>query len=154
MLQSSIAFALIRTIPEGILLMLSIYILLDLKLEIDKILKNGILFGIIVTIIRKLPITFGVHSLLSMVVLGLILFKISSKNLMEVIIALCDAWIALALSEGIYYVIATSIFSISSSVLTNYKSIQGALSTLPSLGIFLLLVFVVKSMKRKMMRRF
>ena len=73
---------------------------------------------------------------------------------MEVIIALCDAWIALALSECIYYVIATSIFSISSSVLTNYKSIQGALSTLPSLGIFLLLVFVVKSMKRKMMRRF
>ena len=154
MLESSLAYTIIRSIPESIILMLSSFILLDLKLDKKQILKYGVLLGIIISMIRKLPITFGVHSLLYMIVLGLILFKISNKNFMEVIITPCNIWIALALSEGIYYLIAKNILMIDTKVLTDYQTVEGALSTLPSLGILLLVVLMIKSMKKKMMKSF
>ena len=77
MLNSSLAYVVLRVIPESIILMLSSFILLDLKLDKLKVLKYGVFHGMIVTLIRTLPINFGVHSLLSMIALGLILFKLS-----------------------------------------------------------------------------
>ncbi|MGL5694690.1 MAG: hypothetical protein ACRCXA_11475, partial [Peptostreptococcaceae bacterium] len=106
------------------------------------------------TLIRKLPIAFGVHSILSMVVLGIMLFRISNKKFIEVIIVPCDVWIGLALSDGIYYIIATKIFKLSADTLTDYNTIYGAMSTLPSLLILLLIVLIIKMMKRKMMKSF
>ena len=154
MLESSLAYIVIRSIPESIILMLSGFILLDLKLDTKRIIKLGLILGGIISLIRKLPITFGVHTILSMVVLGVILFKISNKSFMEVIITPCDIWISLALSEAIYYIIATGLLRIDSEVLTDYQSIQGAVSTLPSLLILLMVVLVIKSMKKKLMRSF
>ena len=107
-----------------------------------------------VTLIRTLPINFGVHSLLSMIALGLILFKLSGKNFMEVVIAPCNIWIALALSEGIYYFIASKIIYIDPEILTNYQTVSGAVSTLPSLAILVMIVMVIKSMKKRMMKSF
>ena len=66
MLKSSLAYVILRVIPECIILILGSYILLDLKIDKYKIMKYGFLYGLIVTLIRSLPITFGVHSLLSM----------------------------------------------------------------------------------------
>ena len=154
MLKTSLVYAILRVIPDSIVLMLSSFILLDLKVDLKKIMKYGILYGIGVTLIRTLPITFGVHSLLSMSILGCILFKISGKSFTEVLIAPCNIWIALALSEGIYYLIAKNVLMIDTKILTDYQTVQGALSTLPSLGILLLIVLMLKSMKKKMMKSF
>ena len=154
MLESSLAYVLMRTIPESIVLMLSGFILLGLKLDTKKIVKLGFIHGIIISIIRKLPITFGVHTILSMIVLSAILFKISNKSFVEVIVAPCNIWISLALSEAIYYIIATGLLKIDSEVLTDYQSVLGAISTLPSLLILLMIVLVIKSMKKKLMKSF
>lgn len=154
MLESSLAYVLIRTIPESIILMLSGFILLDLKLDTKKIIKLGLILGVIISLIRKLPITFGVHTILSMIAVGIILFKISNKSFVEVIVAPCNIWISLALSEAIYYIIATGLLKIDSEVLTDYQSVLGAISTLPSLLILLMIVLVIKSMKKKLMKRF
>ncbi len=154
MLESSLAYVVIRSIPESIVLILSSFILLDLELDTKKILKIGCFLGVIISLIRKLPISFGVHTLLSMIVLGLILFKITKRKFMEVIIVPCDIWISLALSEGIYYLIATSILKIDANILTDYLTVQGAISTLPSLGVLLIIVLMIKSMKKKMMKSF
>ncbi len=154
MLHSSLAYVVLRVIPESIVLMLSSFILLDLKLDKLKVLKYGVFHGMIVTLIRTLPINFGVHSLLSMIALGLILFKLSGKNFMEVVIAPCNIWIALALSEGIYYFIASKIIYIDPEILTNYQTVSGAVSTLPSLAILVMIVMVIKSMKKRMMKSF
>ena len=154
MLNSSLAYVILRVIPESTILMLSSFILLDLKLDKLKVLKYGFFSGIIVTLIRTLPINFGVHSLLSMIALGLILFKVSGKNFMEVVIAPCNIWIALALSEGIYYFIAKKIININPEILTNYQTISGAVSTLPSLAILVMIIMIIKSMKKRMMKSF
>ncbi|MDU4935041.1 MAG: hypothetical protein E6X43_06900 [Peptostreptococcaceae bacterium] len=154
MLKSSLAYVILRVIPESIVLIFGSFILLDLKIDKYKIMRYGFLYGLIVTVIRSLPITFGVHSLLSMTTLGVILFKISNKNFMEIMVTPCNIWIALALSEGIYYFIATKILDIKAEVLTNYQAVSGAISTLPSLGILLLIVMLIKSMKKRMMKSF
>ena len=154
MLKSSLAYVILRVIPESIVLIFGSFILLDLKIDKYKIMRYGFLYGLIVTVIRSLPITFGVHSLLSMTTLGVILFKISNKNFMEIMVTPCNIWIALALSEGIYYFIATKILDLNAEVLTNYQTVSGAISTLPSLGILLLIVMLIKSMKKRMMKSF
>ena len=80
MLESSVTYILLRTFPESIILVLSGLILLDIKIDTKNVIKKGILLGISITFIRLLPINFGVHSVLSMIVLEIILYKNSGNS--------------------------------------------------------------------------
>ena len=149
MLQSSMSYILIRTFPESIVLVLSGMILLGIKIDGKKIINSGIILGILITFIRSLPINFGVHTILSMTVLEVILYKNSNDQLIKSMISTCMIWISLALSEGIYILIATKIMNIPFENLANNKSIEGALATLPSLVILVGIVFIFKIIVKK-----
>lgn len=149
MLESSITYILLRTFPESVILVLSGLILLDKKMDTKNVLKKGILLGVLVTFIRLLPINFGVHTVLSMIVLGIIVYKSSDNQLIKSMISTCMIWISLALSEGIYIFIATGIFKIPFDKLANNKSLYSALITLPSLLILLGIVFIFKAIIKK-----
>ena len=149
MLESSIIYILLRTFPESIILVLSGLILLDKKIDTKIVIKTGILLGTLITLIRLLPINFGVHTILSMIVLGIIVYKISDKQLVQSMISICLIWISLALSEVIYIFIATEIFKIPFDKLVNNKSLYSALITLPSLLILIGLVFIFKAVTKK-----
>jgi hypothetical protein len=140
---------LLRTFPEGIIVILSGLILLDIKIDIKDIIKKGLLLGILITFIRLLPINFGVHSILSMIMIEIILYKSSDNQLIKSIISTCMIWISLALSEGIYIFIATGIFKIPFEKLANNKSLYAALITLPSLLILICIVFIFKIIIKK-----
>ncbi len=80
MIDSDIIYTILRTIPESIMIIFAGLILLGIKKDKLYILKKGILLGIIVSIIRKLPISFGIHTVLSMITVGVILFIISKDR--------------------------------------------------------------------------
>lgn len=149
MLESSIVYILIRTFPESLVLVLSGMILLGIGIDIKQLFKKGILLGVTIAIIRILPINFGVHTILAMISFGLINFEISDKDIIKTIITTCAVWIALVLSEGAYVFIATEILKIPINVLMNNKEATGALATLPSLIILLIIVFIFKGIKNK-----
>jgi hypothetical protein len=149
MIDSDIIYTILRTIPESIMIIFSGFILLGIKKDKLYILRKGILLGIIVSIIRKLPISFGIHTVLSMIIVGAILFIVSKDRLLNSIIATCQIWIALSLSEAIYIMIATKIIKIPFAVLTNNIGIKGALTTLPSLVIFLGLSLLFNKIQNK-----
>ena len=147
MLESSLVYIIARTFPESIVAVLSDMILLGINIDKGKVLKYGIYLGFIISIIRLLPINFGVHSILSMIALWMILFKNSSNDIIKSIVSTCLVWISLALSEGIYILIATDILNIGVEKLMDNTSLNGAIITLPSLLIMFLIVILIKYIK-------
>ena len=147
MLESALVYIIARTFPESIVAVLSGMILLGINIDKGKVLKYGIYLGFIISIIRLLPINFGVHSILSMIAVWMILFKNSSNDIIKSIVSTCLVWISLALSEGIYILIATDILNIGVEKLMDNTSLNGAIITLPSLLIMFLIVILIKYIK-------
>ena len=147
MLESSLVYIIARTFPESIVAVLSGMILLGINIDKGKVLKYGIYLGFIISIIRLLPINFGVHSILSMIAVWMILFENSSNDIIKSIVSTCLVWISLALSEGIYILIATDILNIGVEKLMDNTSLNGAIITLPSLLIMFLIVILIKYIK-------
>lgn len=144
MLRLPLNYILIRTFPESIILVLVGMILLGIKIDSKDLIKKGLLLAIVITFIRMLPINFGVHTILAMIVLQLILYKSANKQLIKSMISTCTIWISLALSEGIYIIIATKVFKIPFGNLTDTTSVYGAMITLPSLIILVLMAILMK----------
>ena len=134
MLESSLVYIITRTFPESIVVVLSGIILLGINIDKEKVLKYGICLGFIISVIRLLPINFGVHSILSMIAVWIILFKNANNDIIKSMVSTCLVWISLALSEGIYK-------------LMDNTSLTGAIITLPSLLIMFLIVILLKYIK-------
>lgn len=144
MLEASLSYIILRTIPESLVLVLSGIILMNISLNLKDLLRNSIFLTVLVCIIRNLPINFGVHTILSMIVLGFIFYRFTSCDLTKSVIFTFIVFIALAFSEGIYVLMATNILNIPIHILRDNSSIQGALVTLPSLLITLCMVVICK----------
>lgn len=152
MIESSLVYIFTRTFPESLILVLSGVILLGINIDKKKIFKYGIILGIIIGIIRLLPITFGVHSVLSMIALCIILLKCARNDIVKSMVSTCLVWISLALSEGIYILIATSLLNINVERLTDNTTLQGAIITLPSLLIMFLIVLLLRYIKDNILK--
>lgn len=149
MLSSSLSYIITRSFPECILLILASYILLDLNIDLSEIIKRSIVFVIIVLGIRILPISFGIHTILIMFALGIIIYKFKYQNIIETIFTISKILICLVISEGLYMAIATILLNIPVETITNNTSIESALKSLPSLGIFIILVLLIKVIDKK-----
>lgn len=152
MLSSSLSYILIRSFPESILLILAGYILFNLEINIIDVLKDSILYLIILTFIRIMPISFGIHTVLSMFVIGIIFYKLKKQPIITTILNIANIYICLAISEGIYIIMANCIFEIPTKVLTANTSVHSALLALPSLLIFILLITLMKLITKKLNR--
>lgn len=87
MLTSSIGYMILRTFPESLVTIFCGMLLMGIKLDNKEILKKGFLLGVIVIAIRSLPINFGVHTILSMIALGIMLYKMSNGDLLRAVIS-------------------------------------------------------------------
>lgn len=149
MLNSSLSYIIIRSFPESIFLILSGYILFKLKINFKNIIKNSLFYLVILTCIRILPISFGIHTVLSMFVIGMIFYKLEDQQIISTIINVSKIYICLAISEGIYVVIADGILKIPTQILANNTSINSAILSLPSLLIFILLIIGLNVVTKK-----
>lgn len=149
MLNSSLSYVIIRSFPESIFLILSGYILFNLNINLKNIIKNSLFYLVILTCIRMLPISFGIHTILSMFVIGMIFYKFENQQIISTIINVSKIYICLAISEGIYMVIADKILKIPTQILTNNTSINSAILSLPSLLIFILLIIGINLITKK-----
>ena len=75
---------------------------------------------------KVLPITFGVHSILSMISLCIILLRYDNNDIVKSMVSTCLVWISLALSECIYILISISFLNIKVERLTDNTTLQGA----------------------------
>jgi hypothetical protein len=151
-LESSLVYIITRTFPESLILVLSGVVLLGINIDKKRIFKDGIILGMIIGIIRLLPITFGVHSILSMISLCIILLRYDNNDIVKSMVSTCLVWISLALSECIYILISISFLNIKVERLTDNTTLQGAIITLPSLLIMFLIVLLLKYAKDNILK--
>jgi hypothetical protein len=153
MLNSSLSYVIIRSFPESVFLVLAGYILFNLKIDLNGIIKNSLLYLVILTCIRMLPISFGIHTVLSMFVIGMIFYKFENQQIISTIINISTIYVCLALSEVIYMVIASDILGISTDILADNTNINSAILSLPSLPVFILLIILLNLITRKLSKR-
>lgn len=146
MLTSSIGYIVLRTFPESLVAIFCGMLLMGVHIDKKDIVKKGFMLSLIVVFIRCLPINFAVHTILSMIVLGFILYRFCGNDLLRTVISTCVFFMALALSESIYIFIATNIFDISMTMLMDKTKIINAVVTLPSLLIVVILVIIFKKL--------
>lgn len=102
MLRLSIIELFLRLIPEGILYAFAMYAFTNTKkIDIKKILICGILLGISIYLIRFLPIHFGVHTILFLMIYIFISVKIIQVEVLNAIAYGLIMVITLFISEWI-----------------------------------------------------
>jgi len=70
MLQLEPIELILRTIPEGFLYMLGIYIFSYTKINKSKYIISSLITGIIIFLIRELPISYGIHTILLILIIA------------------------------------------------------------------------------------
>lgn len=153
MLKSSVIYTLVRSLPESILFIFLGNMLLEANMSKNKILQMGMLMTLIISFVRLLPITFGVHTIISIMIEVLIFTYLSGNKIIQSVIITFELFIALLLSETIYMFIAINIFKINLNVLVNQSNFISAISSIPSLLIFLGIAFIIKFFNYKVNSR-
>lgn len=110
MIQASWQLILIHGIPESLMFVFNIFVIGNKKLTIKKFTLSCTVFLISIYLIRLLPISLGVNTLLMMVIMVIISFKIIgisfSKSLFPVILSV----ITIAIGELFNFIILQLIY--------------------------------------------
>jgi hypothetical protein len=142
MLKLSIWELVFRTIPEGFVFILAAYAFARIEIEKNRYIISSIILGLSTYLIRILPIHFGVHTMLSIMVIILISASINKIEIRKSVPAALISIIIMFLSEGLNVVLLDKLFNIKIEDFmseVNLKLIYSA----PSLIISAVVIFVL-----------
>lgn len=148
MLHISFFELIVRTIPESFLFVFAIYVFANTKLDFKRYIISSIELAIGTFFIRKLPISYGIHTIINIILLVFICNFFNKINTLECIKGGIFTAIILFFSEAI------NLFLIQLKVGDNVTSIfrDPVLKTIygiPSLIIFLLVILLVNFLKNR-----
>jgi len=149
MLSTSLEYILVRTFPECAIVLLAGCYFLKLRISIKTLLKKTLILGIIQSCIRMLPISFGIHTIIGMVIVLFVLVDMSKDTFINCIMALCKIFLCLILSESIYIKLLVDILSVPEKLLVKNDNVKAAIYSLPSLVIFVVLFILVEFISKK-----
>ncbi|ADL13430.1 hypothetical protein [Acetohalobium arabaticum] len=99
MQQTQLILSIFQFILEGIALSFSTAIFLKIKIDNKKILIIGLISALLGFFFRKLPIVFGFHSILSILLFTILLNLFYKKEIVKCFIAVAKAFILLSVFE-------------------------------------------------------
>lgn len=140
---------LLRALPESFLVILAIYIFSKSNINKKKYFVTSIIFSLIIFVTRKLPISYGVHMILSVLILQVIIVAYNKIDAIKGIKSIIFIYLIQLISE-LLNVAILNLMNINLEVLLLdplYKTILG----LPSLiitGIIILFIYI-RNRKRK-----
>ena len=149
MLRTSLGYTLVRTFPECAIVFIIGFYFLNLSISKKELLKNSLILGVIQSCIRMLPISFGIHTIIGMAIVLFMLVNMSKDSFINCIMALCKIFLCLILSESVYVSLLTDVLSIPESLFINNYTIMGAIYSLPSLIIFVILSILLGFFSKK-----
>ena len=149
MRHTSLGYILARSFPECAMILIVSKYLLNLDISIKTLLKKTVVLGLAISLIRMLPISFGIHTIIGMGIILFVLVDLSKDNFINCIMTLCKIFLSLILSELIYIELLTKVFRIPEYVFIDNYTLKGAIYTLPSLIIFMLLAFTLEFVIQK-----
>ncbi|GAA0069657.1 hypothetical protein UT300003_11800 [Clostridium sardiniense] len=75
----------VRGIPEGILFIFSVYVFSNTKIESGKFIISSLSLAIATFLVRMLPISYGIHTILNIIVLVIIATVIIKVSIIDAI---------------------------------------------------------------------
>lgn len=150
MLRTSLGYILVRTFIECTIVLIVGCYFLKLKIPTKTLLKKALILGIIQSFIRMLPISFGIHTIIGMGLVLFILVDMSKDTFINCIMALCKIFLCLILSESIYIKLLIDVLSIPETLIVNNYTVMGAIYSLPSLAIFVILCVLIEVITKKL----
>lgn len=149
MLNTSLGYILIRSFPECAIMLLVGCRFLKLEISIKTLIQRSLALGLVITLIRALPISFGIHTIIGMAIILFVLVDLSKDSFINCTIALCKLFLCLILSESIYIKLLVDVLSFPEKSLVNNYTEMGAIYSLPSLGIFVALSILMEFIMKK-----
>lgn len=142
MLKLSLWEIFLGAIPEDIIFVFGVYVLTNTVINKKKILITGILSGILVYLVRLLPIYMGVHLLFLMIIITFLLVFINNINIVKIIPSILILVIIRLITEAIFIFILTNVLNISIESFIN-NALLKTLYLIPSLLLFALIVYII-----------
>jgi hypothetical protein len=142
MLRLPIIELFLRLIPEGILYVFAMYAFSGKKINILNLFLYGVLLGVIGYLIRLLPIHFGVHTILFLMIYIFASVKVIQVEVFNAIAYSLIMVIILFISELINIYVGINLLNISTDIFFG-NSLLKILYGLPSLILAFLVIFFI-----------
>ncbi|MBX4260270.1 hypothetical protein KTC96_03065 [Clostridium estertheticum] len=140
MLRLTLSYVFLRILPEEFLFIFAVYVFSKTIINVEKYMKSSIIYIIAVYLIRLLPIQYGIHTIIAVVVVILLTVNINKISIIKSIQASLMTVILLFICEGINVFIIQHIFKADVKYVFSQPLSKIVYST-PSLVIFALIVF-------------
>lgn len=141
MLKLSLVELFLRLVPESFILALSIYAFSRTKINMKKLTISGIIMTISAYFIRMLPINFGVHTMLLIMIYIFVAVTINHINMVKSIRAALVGYIVMCICDFINLFLVINMLNISLEKMLDNIALKMLLG-LPSLALFFIIVFV------------
>lgn len=142
MLQLTLLEFFLRTIPESILLIFFTYLFSGKKINKKYYFVSTIIFAIIAYLVRKLPIYFGVHTIISILIYIIVNVLINKIPIDESISSILSGTILLSVCEWINLFVLNDCLKINIQVMMNHP-IMKILYMMPSLILFICFIWLI-----------
>ena len=130
-----------RGLPEGFLIIFAAYVFSNTAINIKRYIISSLLVLIAITSIRLLPIQYGVHTILNIIVIIVLTVNINKINIIKSIKASIMAMILEFICEGINMFIIQHVFKVDILHVLSEPSLK-TLYGIPSLLIFAAIVSI------------
>jgi hypothetical protein len=147
MLEQPISALFFRSIPESILLCYASYIIINSRVDMKKTVYSGIILGLISYLVRLLPINFGVHTIIGVLIYASLLSKIHNMAIFKSMKVSLVAMVILLISDTITVYTCINILKIPQEVLLQQNT-QGILIGSLSFVIFIPIIMAIKLIQK------
>ena len=141
MLQLTLLELFTRTIPEGMIFIFAGYVFSNKPLDMKKLAFSGALLGLGTYCIRHLPIHFGIHTILNLLMHMALLVWINNIEFSQAISTALISIAILLVCEWVNILVVTEVFHIPTDFFLN-KDLLRVLASIPSLLLFFLIVYL------------
>lgn len=140
MLKLTLLEMFLRSLPEEFLIIFAVYVFSKTVFNVKRYVISSILLVIAVYLIRLLPIQYGVHTILNIIVIIVLAININKINIIKSIQAAIMAVVLEFICEGINMFIIQYVFKVNVVYILSNTSLK-ILYGIPSLVIFATTVF-------------
>lgn len=148
MLHLSFLELIFRAIPESFALIFGMYIFSNARIKLLNYIILSLVFALATYLVRFLPITYGINTIISIFILIGLSIYVSNNNLLKAVRGGILSIVLLFICEGINIFILQSIYGDRLTYIFKNPTTK-IICGLPSLIIFVIILIVVKIIMNK-----
>lgn len=141
MLRISLLEFLLRIIPEAFLIIWAIYLLNYKRIDLKRYIASSMFIATSAYLVRILPISFGVHTIINIIIYILVAVSINKINIIKAMSAVLKIIITIFICEWINVAVLDKVVKLDLQIIFN-EPLKKVIYSTPSLIMFAVLIFL------------